>query len=72
MYQYYAQLRDERGISDYEVAQKAGISQSTLYDWKAGRYQPKIDKLMRIASFLGVSVTALLPDEVTANEGPNT
>ena len=32
MYKKYAQIRDERGMTDYQVAAKAGIPQSSLYD----------------------------------------
>lgn len=34
MYAKYAKLRDEKNMTDYEVAKKADIPTSTLYDWK--------------------------------------
>ena len=63
MYEAYARLRDERGMTDYRVSQETGISPSTLSCWKTGRYTPKIDKLMLIAKLFNVTVTDLL--EVT-------
>lgn len=64
-FQRYAELREAAGLTDYSVAQKAGIAASTLSDWKAGRYKPKVEKLMRIAKVLEVDITELL-EEVEA------
>ena len=60
MYERYAALRDKRKMNDAEVAKTAGIPASTLYDWKAGRYQPKLDKLVKIADALGESIEYFL------------
>ena len=60
MYDNYAKIRDSKGLKDYNVAKETGISTGTLGDWKAGNYTPKIDKLQKIADFLGVSVEYLL------------
>ena len=62
MYKTYAQLRDERGMTDYRVCQETGIASATLSAWKAGQYTPKIDKLMKIAKLFNVTVTDLLED----------
>lgn len=63
MYDIYAKLRDERGMTDYSVAKETGILAQTLYDWKAGRSTPKIDKLLLIAKLFNVTVTDLLEVE---------
>lgn len=60
MYKEYAQLRDARGITDYKVAKDTGISTATLSNWKNGAYRPKIDKLIIIADYFGVSVEDLI------------
>lgn len=57
MYQKYEKLRNERGITDYEVFKKTGISTATLSEWKKGTYQPKIDKIKKLAEFFGVPIT---------------
>ena len=62
MYKAYARLRDERGMTDYQVSQETGIAASTLSNWKAGRYTPKIDKMLLIAKLFNVTVTDLLED----------
>lgn len=65
-YEKYARLRDERGMTDYQVCVKAGISTSSLPNWKAGRYTPKIEKLVLIARLFGVTVSDLLTEDADA------
>lgn len=60
MYKKYEALRNEKGMTDAEVSRAANVPPSTLYDWKADRYTPKADKLMRIAEALGVSIEYFL------------
>lgn len=55
-YEYYAKLRDERGLKDSKVAEKAGIGASTFSDWKSGRSLPKQDKLRKIAAALDMTI----------------
>lgn len=47
------------------MAKGAGIPYSTITDWKAGRYTPKLDKLQKIADFLNVSVEYLATGKET-------
>ena len=56
MYNKYAALRDKEGVTDYAVAKGTGINASTFTDWKAGRSQPKLDKLVKIAAFFDVPI----------------
>lgn len=62
MYQKYEKLKNERGITDYEVFKKTGISTATLSEWKKGTYQPKIDKIKKLADFFGVPITYFIGD----------
>lgn len=55
MYEIYAKIRDERGLSDYAVAKMCGWRQSTFSDWKSGRTIPSLKKLRQLASVLGLS-----------------
>ena len=64
MYEVYAKLRDERGLSDYKVAQDLGFSRSTLTQWKNGDHQPKAEKLQKIADYFGVPIDYLMTGEV--------
>lgn len=63
MYQDYAALRDERHITDYQVAKETGINQATLTAWKKGEYTPKVDKLAKIAKLFHVPLEALLEEQ---------
>ena len=51
-YEEYARIRDEKNLSDAQVAKKAGIGRSTFSDWKSGRSKPKDEKMRKIAEAL--------------------
>lgn len=55
MYERYVKLRDEKGLTDTDVARMSGVTRSTFTDWKMGRYHPKPEKLVKIAKVLGVT-----------------
>lgn len=57
MYWKFEQLVRLRGMKVSDVVKGTGIRSGVFSDWKAGRYTPKIDKLQRIADFLGVDVS---------------
>lgn len=57
-YKEYARIRDLKGMNDNRVSLAASVSTSTISSWKQGKYTPKIDKLGRIASVLGVTPEA--------------
>ena len=63
MYERYAKVRDILGLKDSDVCKKTGISPGTMSDWKAGRYNLKLDKLQKIADALGVSITMFTEEE---------
>ena len=58
-YATYAEVRDSQKLTDYQVAKGTGIAPSTISDWKLGKSVPKVDKLMAIAEFLGISLDLL-------------
>ena len=68
MYEIYAYLRDEKGISDYQVAKDVGIPRSTFSDWKKGKYVPKNEKLQKIADYFDVSLQYLTTGENAEKE----
>lgn len=47
---------EKSGLSISETARRIGIPISTITDWRAGRYTPKMDKIKKIADFYGVTV----------------
>ncbi len=64
MYSNYEKLRNAKGVTDYKVAIETGIPKSTFSDWKSGRSKPKMDKLMKIAAYFGVTVDELMKEPV--------
>lgn len=58
-YDNYAEIRSRIGLRDADVSKATGISTATLSEWKKGRYQPKLDKLEKIAKFLNVNIEAI-------------
>ncbi len=60
MYERFAELLKEKGITSYRISKEISISQSTLSDWKKGKSTPKADKLQLIANYLDVSLDYLV------------
>lgn len=60
MYKRYVELRENKGVTDYKVSLETGIPKSTFSEWKAGRSNPKIEKLKKIADYFGVTVDYFL------------
>jgi transcriptional regulator with XRE-family HTH domain len=52
--------RKARGLSRYALAKRVGISQSYVAKLEAGRSDPTVGMLQRLAKALGVPVTRLL------------
>lgn len=69
MYEKFAHLLQEKGVTPYRVHKETGVSQSTLSDWKNGKSVPKVDKLQLIADYFGVPVSYFL-DEEPENSSP--
>lgn len=58
-YENYNRIRTSKGFNDTQVSKGTGVPRAVFSDWKAKRSTPKTDKLLSIASFLGVSLEAL-------------
>lgn len=59
MYNRYCEIRDSKGLKDSDVSRLSGVTKSTFSDWKAGRYEPKDEKLEKIATVLGTTARYL-------------
>ena len=66
MYEIFVELLKKHNVTAAQVAKDTGISQSTLSEWKHGNYQPKADKMQKIANYFGVSVSYLIGETETA------
>ena len=73
MYDFYAEIRDEKGLKDADIVKTTGISSSTLSEWKSKKHTPSVEKLKKIADALDVSISAIVygkpdPNYCTAEE----
>ena len=59
MYEKFNKLLQEKGLTAYKVAKDTGVSRTTLAAWKKKEYTPKLDKLQKLANYLGVPVSYL-------------
>lgn len=60
MGQRLKRLREAQGLSQYAMADKAGISRQYVRKLEAGLSDPTLGMLQRLAKALGVGVTKLL------------
>ncbi|MFC5630080.1 MULTISPECIES: helix-turn-helix domain-containing protein [Streptococcus] len=58
------ELRQEKKLSQKELAEKIGVHYRTLQNWENGESQIKPDKAQALADYFGVSVGYLLGYEV--------
>jgi transcriptional regulator with XRE-family HTH domain len=47
-------------MTSAQIAEKLGVSQSTVSLWMSGKRSPRIDKLKRLAALTGIKVEDLL------------
>lgn len=62
------ELLAERGMTQREFAQRTGISQSAVSDWKRKKTNPSAEKILEICSVLSVSPYELLACTVEGTE----
>jgi len=63
MFAKFDKLLEEKGITPYRVAKEIGISPVVFTDWKNGKSTPKLDKLIKIANYLGVTLEELIKED---------
>lgn len=59
MFEILESILKQKGITIYRLAKDTGISTTSFYEWKKGKYTPKQDKLQMIADYLDVTVDFL-------------
>jgi transcriptional regulator with XRE-family HTH domain len=52
-------LRERAGLSQSDLARRAGLSLRSLQNWEIDRYLPRIDAAAQLARALGVSLDQL-------------
>lgn len=53
-------LREERSLTQEELAKLIGVNRATLANWEISRAQPDYDSLCRIASYFKVTADYLI------------
>lgn len=51
---------EDSGMKIPEIAEKASIAKTTIYDWVNGRTIPKVGAMKRIAEVLGVPMENII------------
>ena len=60
--QVLRRLRNERKLSQEDVAYESGVDRSFLSEIERGIHQPTVSTLFRIARALGFSVTSIMAE----------
>lgn len=66
IYENVKRLCDERNITVMELEKACGIANGTIGKWGLRKSSPRVETLLRVASFFDVSM-----DELVRKEAPN-
>lgn len=58
-YSVLQKILDAKGLRPADVTRATGISSVVFSEWKKGKSRPRLEKIEKIAEFLGVDVSAL-------------
>lgn len=65
---HLASLRVKAGLSQEELAQRIGVHQQTIAFWEQSEKPPRSEVLLDLAKALGVSVEALLTENLNSTK----
>lgn len=60
LYSKFENLLKDNNITAYQVSKETGVTTATLSEWKTGKYTPKIDKILKLADYFGVTAEYFL------------
>lgn len=63
MYEKYQALLDKENKTSYQVSKETGISQTAFSNWKAGRNDPGLESLRKLAKYFGVPIEYFLDQD---------
>lgn len=58
--EYLAQIREELGYSQQDIADAVNVDRTTVSKWETGIAKPRASKLLTLSNFLGCSIEKLL------------
>lgn len=59
----YIQSRKEKGVTQTELARRAGVPRTNITRFESGAYNPSLEMMVRIASALGMKLEVRLVEE---------
>ena len=62
------QLREKRGLTQFQLAERIGVSSKTISKWETGKGLPDISLLQPLAQALGISVIELMNGQHIINK----
>lgn len=71
MYANFEKILKKKNLSSYKVAKEAGVTQTSLSNWKNGKSTPSTTTLQKIADYLGVTVDYLMNGKETDSKALN-
>ncbi len=63
------QLRNLKGMSQEELAEKICVSRQSVSKWEMGQALPQVDKVVQLCNLFGITTDEMLKDEVKINTG---
>ena len=57
------QIREEKGVSQRQLAEIVGVSAVTVLNWENGIYDPSAKDLIKLSGALGVSIDYLVGND---------
>lgn len=68
-YRNLNRLRKSAGLSQEQLAEKAGVSRQTVFKWEAGLASPSMENLLALCRIFGVSADELIGNEPQGEDG---
>ena len=57
------EYREARGWTEYELAKRSGITQSTISTWYRTNCKPSMKSLQKICDVFGITISQLIEDD---------
>lgn len=61
----YIQNRKDKGITQAELARRAGVPRTNITRFESGSYNPSLEMMVRVAAALGMQLRIELTEEST-------